>query len=133
MRPVTVPIKKIGLRELKLKAQKYWEKFDRPRTRADCVDVPRPCPFVGCRYNLYLDVNQDTGSIRFNFPGLIPSEMRHSCALDLAAQGGMTLDNVGNTLNITRERIRQVEAGMMEVLGADQELAKLNVPEGERN
>jgi hypothetical protein len=29
----------------------------RPKTRADCADVPRPCPFVSCRWNLYLDVD----------------------------------------------------------------------------
>src|SRR5688572_28414707 len=23
-----------------------------PRTRGDCANVPRPCPFVRCRYNL---------------------------------------------------------------------------------
>jgi hypothetical protein len=24
----------------------------RPRTRGDCADGPRPCPFIGCRYHL---------------------------------------------------------------------------------
>src|SRR5581483_1287305 len=29
----------------------------RPRTRGECVDGPRPCPWVGCRHHLALDVN----------------------------------------------------------------------------
>src|SRR5271170_95860 len=40
----------------------------RPRTRAECVNGPRPCLFVSCKHNLYLDVNPETGSIKLNFP-----------------------------------------------------------------
>ena len=32
----------------------------------DCIDRPRPCPWVGCKHNLMLDVNQETGSITLN-------------------------------------------------------------------
>src|SRR5208337_2271584 len=49
--------------------------YDRPATRADCSAVPRPCPFVSCRHNLYLDVSKDTGSILLNFPSAEPEEM----------------------------------------------------------
>ena len=45
---------------------KEWEK-DRPKNYyADCVDRPRPCPWVGCKYHLLLDVNTDTGTITLN-------------------------------------------------------------------
>lgn len=27
----------------------------RPQTRGDCVDGPRPCPWVGCRHHTYID------------------------------------------------------------------------------
>src|SRR5215831_5555094 len=40
----------------------------RPKTRAECVNGPRPCQFVSCKHNLYLDVNPETGSIKLNFP-----------------------------------------------------------------
>src|SRR5690242_4638453 len=40
----------------------------KPKTRAECVNGPRPCLFVSCKYNLYLDVNPETGSIKLNFP-----------------------------------------------------------------
>jgi hypothetical protein len=38
----------------------------RPVTRADCANVPRPCPFLSCRCNLLADVLED-GSIALNF------------------------------------------------------------------
>lgn len=85
--------------------------YERPRTRHDCDDVPRPCPFVGCRHNLYLDYNKDTGNIRLNFPDREPDQMPPdgSCSLDVADQGGVTLNAAGEFINLTRERIRQVE------------------------
>lgn len=83
---------------------------ERPRTRSDCVDGPRPCPWVGCRHNLFLDVNADTGSIKLTFPELEPWDLVQTCALDLAEQGQSTLDIIGDLLNVTRERVRQVEA-----------------------
>ena len=56
-----------------------------------------------------LDVNPETGSIKINFPDLEPWEMRHTCALDVADENGITLEEVGEIMNLTRERIRQVE------------------------
>ena len=86
------------------------EPYDRPRTRGDCARIPRPCPYVACKYSLYLDVS-DTGSIILNFPHLEPGQMpaEQSCALDLAERGAMTLEDIAVVTNLTRERIRQVE------------------------
>jgi len=81
----------------------------RPTVRGECLRVPRPCPFVSCHWNLYLDVNPRNGSIRLNFPDLEPGDLEHSCALDLAERGGMTLEEVGPVMNLTRERIRQIQ------------------------
>ncbi len=82
---------------------------DRPRTRAACGNGDRPCPFVSCKYHLYLDVNPETGSIKLNFPHMEVWEMEETCALDVADRGGITLEEVGEIMNLTRERIRQVE------------------------
>ena len=82
----------------------------RPRTRAECVDGPRPCFFVSCKYNLYLDVNPRTGSVKLNFPDKELWELEHTCALDVADKGGITLEEVGSIMNLTRERVRQVES-----------------------
>lgn len=99
----------------------------RPQTRGDCIDDERPCIWVGCKYHLYLDVNPENGSIQLNFPHLEPWELAHTCVLDFAGRPGYvasdeqgringslafehTLEEVGAALNVTRERIRQLEA-----------------------
>lgn len=79
----------------------------RPYWRADCVDGPRPCPWVSCKWNLYLDTTK-AGSITLNFPGLDVDEVPNNCALDVADLGGVTLEQVGQVMNVTRERVRQV-------------------------
>ncbi len=82
--------------------------LERPGCRSDCQDGPRPCPWVSCRYHLYLDINAGTGSIKFNFPELEIWEMEHTCALDLAEEGESTFEEIGQAINLTRERIRQL-------------------------
>jgi len=82
---------------------------DRPVTRGDCVAHARPCLFVSCKHHLYLDVSPRTGSIKLNFPDLDVSEMTESCVLDIADRGGTLVEEVGTIMNLTRERIRQVE------------------------
>jgi hypothetical protein len=64
---------------------------------------------VSCGHHLYLDVNPQSGAIKLNFPHLEVWEMAETCALDVADRGGITLEEVGAILNLTRERIRQVE------------------------
>jgi len=85
------------------------EESARPRTRGDCKGGPRPCPWASCAHHLAIDVNPDSGSIKFNHPGKELWEMEETCALDVADRGGITLEEVGVFLGLTRERIRQVE------------------------
>ena len=90
-----------------------------PSSRAECRSGPRPCPLVSCRFHLYLDVTEH-GSIRLNFPGLEPWELKTSCALDVAEAGdGASLETVGTLLNITRERARQLEAHALQTIARD--------------
>jgi hypothetical protein len=81
----------------------------RPRSRAECAGAVRPCMFISCKHHLYLDVNPSTGSIKLNFPDKEVWELDETCALDVADRGGITLEEVGSIMNLTRERIRQVE------------------------
>ena len=94
---------------------------ERPKTRGECVDAVRPCPWVGCKHHLYIDAD-DIGSIKFNFPHLQVWQMAETCSLDIADQGEHTLEQVGDKMNFTRERSRQVEfkarIGMIEGLKA---------------
>lgn len=79
-----------------------------PMLRSDCIDQPRPCPFVSCKHHLYLDITK-SGALKLNFPDLEVHELAHSCVLDIADNGGATLEATGAMLNLTRERIRQLE------------------------
>lgn len=96
----------------------------RPLTRGDCeADPGRPCPWVSCPHHNYLDVNPETGAIKLNFPHLEVWEMKDSCSLDVADRGGITLEETGAILNLTRERIRQVEVmGLDKIKNSDVEL-----------
>ena len=111
-----------GLTKEKIEeAQAIFQTFEqfRPRTRGDCRNAPRPCPWVSCKYHLYLDIIPQSGSIKMNFPDLEVWEMTETCALDVADRGGITLEDVGMLLNLTRERIRQVEhTGIDKLRGA---------------
>jgi hypothetical protein len=92
-----------------------------PPSRSACRGGPRPCPLVSCRYHLYLDVDPRNGSLKLNFPELEPAELPCSCALDVADDGGVTLDVVGLHMGLTRERARQIES-----LALDRVLAALD-------
>lgn len=85
---------------------------ERPVQREDCLQGPnaeRPCPFVSCKHHLALDVNPRSGAIKHNFPDLEVWEMAETCALDVADRGGVVLEELGALMNLTRERIRQLE------------------------
>lgn len=75
-----------------------------PLTRAECDSVPRPCPFVSCKHHLFFDIARRTPQTE---PDELPPD--RSCALDIAAAGGVTLDEVAAAMGISRERARQIE------------------------
>lgn len=111
VRARTISVKRMTKRELELGRLLYPDVEDvvKPKTRAECIGSERPCPFVSCKHHLYLDVSARTGAIKLNFPDLEVWEMNETCALDVADRGGTTLEEVGAIMNLTRERIRQVE------------------------
>ena len=109
-RSKTIAMKRLTREELRVGALMYPPvDIPRPTTREQCREDVRPCPWVACKHHLYLDINPETGSIKINFPDLEPWEMQNTCALDVAERGGITLEEVGEIMNLTRERIRQVE------------------------
>jgi hypothetical protein len=113
-------------RELEIGRLLYPETdYFKPKTRSECVEGPRPCPFVSCKHHLYIDVSPRTGAIKLNFPDLEVWEMGESCALDVADRGGTTLEDVGAIMNLTRERIRQVEVKALAKLEALKDMMAL--------
>ena len=109
-RSKTIAPKRLTKEELRFRdLLPLYEDPDRPVNRGACKEDVRPCPYVSCKHHLYLDVNPETGSIKLNFPDLEVWEMAETCSLDVADKGGITLEEVGEILNVTRERIRQVE------------------------
>ena len=106
----TISIRRLSKAELNRGREQYPEMdYWRPVTRGDCMEMERPCPFVACKYHLYIDVHPVRGSIKINFPDAEVWEMTDTCALDIADRGGITLEEVGQIMNLTRERVRQLE------------------------
>jgi hypothetical protein len=126
VRARTISVKRMTKRELEIGRLLYPEtEYDKPRTRAECAEGPRPCPFVSCKYHLYIDVSARTGAIKLNFPDLEVWDLGESCSLDVADRGGTTLEDVGAIMNLTRERIRQVEVKALAKLEALRDMMHL--------
>lgn len=92
-----------------------------PLVYGDCLEEEGPCPYVSCKHHLFLGVDPRSGSIKLNFPDLFDDEgtprldeMRATCALKVAERDGVTLEVIGELLNLTRERARQIEATALE-------------------
>ena len=85
---------------------------ERPRTRAKCppmqADGSRPCPWVGCRHHLHLDVIHN-GRLKLTHPERAPWEWARPCSLDHVDEEGMTLDEVADVMGMSYERVRQLE------------------------
>ena len=133
VRARTISVKRMTKRELEIgrllfPETDYWK----PRTRAECAEGPRPCPFVSCKHHLFIDVSPRTGAIKLNFPDLEVWDLGESCALDVADKSGTTLEDVGAIMNLTRERIRQVEVKALAKLEALSDMYSLrdHVDEG---
>lgn len=90
---------------------RHW----RPITRADCRLGPRPCPFVGCRYHLFLDFTV-MGSIKFNFGDSVDAldAMPDTCALDVAERGEHDMATLASRVNVTPARVQQEVAEAMQ-------------------
>lgn len=102
---------------------------ERPATRAGCMGMPRPCPFVSCAHHLahvvvapgrhgpgqllreigreYRTAEALDESLEDAADAAI--SLRETCALDVADWNGTTLEEIGDLIGLTRERVRQIE------------------------
>ena len=100
----------------------------RPRTVDECPDGP--CPWFGCRHHLGLDIigrhrirlrtatNKATRCPTENVSDAEVAEALdgETCSLRAAADGPLTLDEAGQLMGYTRERMRQLEQGAIEAM-----------------
>jgi len=124
------PLHKINREHLRIIQQdtRDYDSSIRPKVRLECLphkEDARPCPFVSCRHHLYLEVagprkirQEVVGNILINFPDLEPDQIPETCSLDIADRGGVTLEEVGMFMNVSRERIRQIETQACKMLSS---------------
>lgn len=98
----------------------------RPKTRAECADGIRPCPFVTCRYNLRTERIADAASRGIKDSQIITGQIMpkgESCALDVAEsqQGfvGATYRDIAKWTGLSMEGARKTFARACEKIGAD--------------
>ena len=81
----------------------------KPKTRNECVEVLRPCPYVSCRYNNQLDIDKGSGEVRVRLAVYKPeSESDTSCALDVAdGDGHHSEEEIAEILGLTTTEVKQ--------------------------
>ncbi|MCG8419033.1 MAG: hypothetical protein MJE77_13935 [Proteobacteria bacterium] len=117
----------------------------RVASRAECQAGPRPCPWVGCRHHLLLDVKEG-GSLVLWQPGRRPGRPRElpaepsvsadeveawaeraadtlesmpdTCSLDVADRGEHDAEDVATILAVSVSRVHQLESRAVAALRA---------------
>lgn len=89
----------------------------RPRTRSECAQIPRPCPFVSCQWNTYLDLLED-GTMVINWGRCEPEAMEAwgSCVLDIADDGGISDEIMARVLGLTVKEVGALCEGALRKL-----------------
>lgn len=79
--------------------------MNRPKTRGDCIDGPRPCPWVSCRHHLGVDL--------FEKPLRVVEhegwEERETCSLDVADAGESSMRTIAYLMGMKHQRVDQIE------------------------
>lgn len=82
----------------------------RPRKRSQCIDGPRPCPWVSCRHHLAVDVVAGGQVlVRASWDDDSSELQGPSCSLDLAAAGPQWISTVGGAMGFGDTRMLQIE------------------------
>lgn len=92
----------------------------RPRTRGQCMIGPRPCRWISCAHHLGVGITP-SGAPYIAFPdaegGVDLQAMPDTCDLDVADRGGVSLAAVAALIRVTRERVRQLQVGLVRKVG----------------
>jgi len=84
----------------------------------------RPCSKIDCRYHLAVGWKGRGGKTKpkLTFPDVELDDLPETCALDVAQKyDGLTLAQVGLLLNVTQERVRQIEFKALRKIRSDME------------
>ena len=109
------------------------QRATRPTKRWECKSGPRPCPWIGCEYHLFVDVDVDNGSLwghpAIGFPRAMPDwipvhstkthdterrllklfdDDRDSCALDVAERGEHTNRETGEAMGLSIRQVKEI-------------------------
>ena len=83
-----------------------------PKKRSECLNTSRPCPWLRCKhhmvwctYDIKNMTNDEILDLIFN--------LKETCTLDVADRGGVTLEEVGEIMGVSRERVRQIESSRL--------------------
>lgn len=84
--------------------------MERPKTRGECRNGLRPCPFASCRYHLLLNV--ESKYIRLSHGHDDPTQLEETCALDVADRGEeLPIGRVAELLGATEEAVKRQTMG----------------------
>lgn len=122
----------------------------RPRTRGECLEEARPCPWVGCKHHLLIEVlREGAGGLVLNQPrrpgrrralrssaaaalvGVwiddaieLLAAMPSGCSLDVADLGPQARMDVADQVGLSREGVRQERRRAIAVMARARSLAQ---------
>lgn len=116
----------------------WYQELRRPSVYADCLaqhlgSEHRPCPFASCEHHLMFRIVD--GEIVLNFHTEDIDELPYTCAVHEASGDEMTLEAIALRLNISKERVRQLQNIALAKLkdGRQEPLREFEFWESERN
>ena len=77
----------------------------RPKTRGECLNGPRPCPWVSCKYHLGIEVGVHSVTKVTEHDGWME---RDTCALDVADRGEHSYRAISPLMMCTHEGARKI-------------------------
>ena len=85
----------------------------RPKTYEDCLEVgwgtkENPCPFVGCKNHLFLEINE-LGELKFPHKKKDFDEIDETCLNRAIENGPLDFQQITNLIGVVRERARQIK------------------------